>query len=592
MSNIPLTNRKYWRETSAYLIAIALCLWILERLLKLRNCDLSVPFIYQGDATYYSMVVKAIITNGWYLTNSSLGMPKGMEMYDFPMPDNFHFLLIKFFGIFTSDFARVLNLFFLITFPLTTICSFYVLRRFRISYAPAILASLLYTFLLYHFSRGEQHLMYSAYYIVPLMIMVILWVCRGELSLSITENGYTKWSFRNRKLITSLAICALTASTGGVYYFFFASILLLSAGLLISIREKNLRVMLAPLILILAMFGTFIINISPSLIHIYQNGKGAAAQRMPGEAETYGLKIAFLLMPNNFHRNKTLAKVGTNYVDSTPLVNENYDSFLGFIGGAGFLILIGWLLYRRPARASDNENSGSELLDHLSLLNITAVLVATIGGFGSIFNQFVSPQIRCYNRISVFIAFFSFFTVAILLDSIYRKYVKTRVRTAIYFVSIALLILTGVLDQTVKLPLPDFEMVKAEYHGDRNFIRQIESVVPPRAMIFQLPASTFPEGDSYEQFKAYLHSNSLRWSFGAMRGRPADLWQKTIATKPATEMIDALATADFRGILIDRRLYNDKGEKIENEISTSLAMKPLVSGDNRFSFFNLVERKP
>src|SRR5215813_8683801 len=175
-------NRR--REAAAYFIALALCLWILERLLKLKNCDLSVPFIYDGgDATFYSMAIKTVITKGWYLTNDSLGMPRGMEMYDFPIPDTFHFLLIKFLGLFTSDFARVQNTFFLLTFPLTTICSFYVLRRFRISYAPAILASLLYTFTFYHFSRNEHHLMYSAYYNVPLAVMVILWVCSGELSL-------------------------------------------------------------------------------------------------------------------------------------------------------------------------------------------------------------------------------------------------------------------------------------------------------------------------------------------------------------------------------------------------------------------------
>src|SRR5262249_38151760 len=151
----------------------------------------------------------------------------------------------------------------------------------------------------------------------------------------------------NPKLICSLFICLLTASTGGAYYFFFASIMLLSAGLYITIRNKSLRSMLLPSILIAVMFGTFLINISPNLIHFYKNGKATAAARGPGEAEIFGLKIALLLMPTNQHRLKSLAAIKDSY-NTTPLVNENVDSSLGFIGGIGFLTLIGWLLYRRP----------------------------------------------------------------------------------------------------------------------------------------------------------------------------------------------------------------------------------------------------
>src|SRR6267142_78555 len=98
--------------------------------------------------------------------------------------DNLHFLLIKLFTLFSSDYALIFNFYFLLTFPLTTISSLYVFRHFNISYLLAVMGSLLYTSLPYHFFRNQHHLVLAGYYIVPLMVMVILWVFSGKLAPS------------------------------------------------------------------------------------------------------------------------------------------------------------------------------------------------------------------------------------------------------------------------------------------------------------------------------------------------------------------------------------------------------------------------
>ena len=54
------------------------------------------------------------------------------------------------------------------------------------------------------------------------------------------------------------------------------------------------------------------------------------------------------------------------------------------------------------------------------MLNATALLYGTVGGFGTIFALFVSPQLRSLNRISVFIAFLSLAAVAACLDRWWR----------------------------------------------------------------------------------------------------------------------------------------------------------------------------
>src|SRR5205085_11573256 len=88
-------------------------------------------------------------------------------------------------------------------------------------------------------------------------------------------------------------------------------------------------------------------------------------------------------------------------------VNESRDSVLGLIGVAGFVILLMRLLLAR---------SGASLLDGLAVLNVAALVLGASGGLGGLFNFLVFPQIRCYNRVCIFIAFWSLLAVGLLID--------------------------------------------------------------------------------------------------------------------------------------------------------------------------------
>ena len=139
--------------------------------MKLWKASLAVPFGYLpgGDALCYSIIVKGLIDNGWYWQNHFLGMPTGLDLYDFPLSDGIHFLFIKFLSLFSTNYAVVLNLYFLLNFPLTALTSLFVFRRFGLSYGPSIVGSLLFTFLPYFFRRGEGHFFYALCYPIPLV---------------------------------------------------------------------------------------------------------------------------------------------------------------------------------------------------------------------------------------------------------------------------------------------------------------------------------------------------------------------------------------------------------------------------------------
>lgn len=577
-----------------YAAAALLSLLVVAWVLKLWRADLRVPFTYAGDAIVYSTFIKGIVDNGWYYHNLMVGVPSGLHMYDFPLPDNFHFLCLKLISLFTSDHALILNLFFLLTFPVTTVTSLYVFRYFGVSYLPALLGSLLYTSLPYHFFRGEVHLFYSAYYMVPLMVLVILWTYFGKLHF-IDRNAETgKWRFRLRsfKTVFSLLVAIIIASTGA-YYSFFGCFLLLIAGMLALVMKRDVYALLTSFILVVVMAVTVAINLSPSIVYVRKHGSPQSMVRAPGEAETFALKISQLLLPVTDHRIQWLAELKTKY-NYGPLINENNNATLGVIGSAGFLILLGALVGARREREFSPDRP-TDLLLPLSKFNIAAVLLGTIGGFSSLFALLISSQIRSYNRISIFIGFFCLFAVVLLLEALAQRTVRSRTSQVVFAVVLGVVLIVGVLDQTSKFFVPPYAALNAEFNDNREFIAKVEQTVPRNSMIFQLPYIPFPEHPpvndmvDYDHFKAYLHSKALRWSYGALRGREGDVWQKSIATRPLPELVETLAFSGFNGIYIDRFGYSDRGAALESELSGIVGKTQIVSNNGRLSFFSLLE---
>ncbi|HKR21915.1 MAG TPA: hypothetical protein VJS17_04930, partial [Pyrinomonadaceae bacterium] len=503
---------------------------------------------------------------------------------DFPLPDNFHFLLIKLLSLFSSHHGLILNLFFLLTFPLTTWTSLYVFRHFSISYLPSLLGSLLYTFIPYHFFRGEGHLFYAAYYLVPLMVLVILWTYFGTLQLIKPGTRRPSLNFRNFKAIFSLIVAVLIASSGA-YYSFFGCFLLLVVGLIALIQKRDLYPLITAAILVGVISITTVVNLSPHIGYLREHGNPQSMARSAQEAERFGLKIAQMLLPISGHRVSYLAKLKHDY-SHAPLTNENNNASLGFAGAIGFFLLLGALLIHRDPR--------DELLLALSKLNLAALLLATIGGFGSLFALLISPHIRSYNRISIYIAFFCVFAVVVMLDGIARRRVKTKQARIIFGVVVCVVLVLGILDQTSKFFVPDYRGLKAEWIDQDDFVTRAEQTVPSGSMVFQLPYVPFPEAPpvhgmlDYDHLKAYLHSKSLRWSYGAIRGREGDEWQKSVASLPVPEFLQSLAFAGFNGVYVDRHGYEDKGAAIESELATALGSTAVTSQSGRFAFFPMI----
>ncbi len=572
--------RQHLQRASQYFVAVILCALILCFLLKLWRAEPRIPFYYLGDSMLHTMFIKGIVENGWYWQNPLLGAPNTLEMYDFPAVDNSVAVILLWIGMITGRPFLTLNVFYLLTFPLVTISSLYVFRQFNLSYGPALFGSLLFTFLPYHFMRGETHLFLSAYYFIPLVVMVLLWIASDRL---VDERKRFGINLRSRKFVLAVFICVLVGSNG-IYYPFLACFLLVVAGISGAITRRHVRPLAMAAMLIAVTFVTLVINLAPSIVYIYKHGDAGVTHRSVAGPEIYGLKISQLLLPISGHRVGPLNALKNRYNEQTT-VTESDAAALGLIGSIGFLVLLAHLFFRRQ---------DSTVAD-LSILNLFAVLFATIGGFSSLFALFVSATMRSNNRISVFIAFFSFLAVAIGLELIYQRRVNSRAGRIVFHLLLAFVLVVGILDQTSRGYVPSYERLKTEFESDETFIRANQALLGERALVFQLPYVPFPENPAvnkmvdYDHLRGYLHSQKLRWSYGAMKNRPADLWQREIAAQPVNEMVQSLAFSGFSAIYIDRNGYADKGAEIETQLRQALESSPTESANGRLVMFNLTD---
>jgi hypothetical protein len=231
--------RGWARKLTPYAAAVGLCALALCVILELWRADLDVLFRGTGDAIAGEAFVKTLLEKGAYYHTDRAGAPFGMELRDYPLPETLTFTEIRILAwVFrTNNPARLVNGFFLLTFFLTTLSALFVFRHFKVATLPALAAGVLYAFVPYHFFRGVSHPFLSAYYLVPLTVMVVLWLYLGRLNVPwrrrpVEANaGGEKGPMAGnwRRWLFALPLCLLVSSAGA-YYAFFGWLLLPRGG--------------------------------------------------------------------------------------------------------------------------------------------------------------------------------------------------------------------------------------------------------------------------------------------------------------------------------------------------------------------------
>jgi phosphoglycerol transferase len=206
----------------------------------------------------------------------------------------------------------------------------------------------------------------------------------------------------------------------------------------------------------------------------------------------------------------------------------------------------------------------------------------------------VVPDVRAYNRMSAFIAFFALLASAVLVGRLGgRLLASARARRTFLGAGLVALLAFGVADQVPWASLYATRAGSAPRFAEDEIRPQPGAPLPAGAMVFQLPHASLPvhaprpPRAPWDPAKAYLSSRTLRWSFGSMLGR-TDRWHRTIEKLPPKEMLERLALAGFSGIWVDRRAFPQPDEaRLEDGLAEAVSARPELSTGKRYCFFSI-----
>ncbi len=531
--------------------------------------DIRIPFGFSTDSLLYLMQSKSTIDNGWWWINPMLGAPSVLNELAFPSNSNVDQAIVWMISRVVSHPLASVNLAWVAMVVLSGWSATWCLRKLGVSAISAVVAGTLFAVSPYALYRNIDHFA-MVIYLVPFVSTAGLLLASGEVS-----------AFRHgkRSLALLLAGCALIGFNY-VYYAFFGCFLVGVASIVGFWTYRQRRILAAGAVCIGLIAGCTVLNLAPSLYSWSSQGKPTIIRhKIPAQAEIYGLKIRHLVSPAFQHafppfRWWTQKEAAAQF----PLETENMTSRLGLVGTVGFLGLLALLLVPSAVDRFDARNA----LVSASRLTIAAVLLGTVGGFGSLFNLLVSPEIRAYSRIAPFIAFFSLAAIALAMDAL----VRTRARRLIVG---AIVLALGLADQRMAANGMNagYPGIAAEIPSIKAFVRELESRLPDRAMVFQLPLRTYLNDEgiarmgSYDHLKLYAVSRRIHWSYPALSNEQVT-WQQAAANVPPRQLPYQLAGEGFSAIVVDRYGYVDNGEAVISAIRAGIGPDDVIAQTKRY----------
>jgi hypothetical protein len=527
----------------------------------LRVSDWAVPLDYSGDTHEMLARIKAASEGDTLPLRPQLierlGAPWGASWNAYPASDK---LLVLFLGQLSRlvGLAEAANLALLLGCVTAALAFHQVARRFHAREEWALVGAVLFALATGSLQRGLAHLLLVFTWTIPLGLLCCWQVARR-----------TRLRWGSRDVLWSLG-AALALGVSNPYNLFFWVQLLgwaLLAQAFGARHASNLRV--GALALGLACLAFAVMHAE---LWLYaQGGALPLLVRNYGGTEMYALKPVELFIPPAGHRWDWFSFWGERYERWSEWRGEAASPYLGAAGLAGFA----WLLWESVARLLRGQAPCGFALQSGWILAYGA-----LGGITNLLALYVGLHLfRATNRVSLLLACLSLLFLARRLSTLLGG------RSAVVrWGGASVLAVFGVADQLP--PRPDGEareVRRRQVESDRAFGRALEERLPSGAMVFQLPVQGFPEVRpphrlrDYELFRPYLHTSSLRFTYGAPKHRSRSRWQRDLEEAPVEGLVSTLERYGFAALHVNRRGFEDRGEGLMAELA-SLGYTQTIEG--------------
>lgn len=558
---------------------------------QLWNRDIHVPISFQNDGLGAVATVKGMIEGEgiWHRSYWSAPFGESNYMVDYILP----LFFIKIIILFVKDAAVVINIFWMLTYVLTAITTYLLLRKFNVRYSIAILGSIIYNFLPYHYFRIE-HFWLCGCYIVPLAMWLIL------DAMGIIEHSEEKIIFSigkvelTKRTIINTVFCVLIG-LNGVYYAVFTALLILIMSFFRTISEKCMKHILTGIYDTCWIFAPIVIfYICPTLLWGNSQMGDAGATRNIYDIERYALKLLALFFPVQGHRIKALADFTEHYSEVFNLNNESFTVVLGLTMSVGFILSLLAVFCKRIFKSKGG------IVTAIGQINIVILLIACQGGLAGYIGIFLTSAIRCFNRMSIYIALGAVMTICILLEGLMDKKHIKRVSEAVI---VGILLVFGVWDQTseqfsayslfnpyeneYQLPYAEKE---EEYYQLCEYFSDIQEEIGDDSTIYMLPRNPYygTENAPFAPIKSYVCSGNLNWSYSEWN-KGYKIYFETVEKHGTQALLNTICMMDMSGIMVDRQGYSTGQEfwNVCKEIEKLTDQEAYVDESGQLFFYNI-----
>lgn len=547
-------HEKILREGGMILLVIAAIALSEYYFFQLWRLDWQVPMLYGGDGIYWVGQVQRSYGD----LTASLGWP----FYQPPSPyepnyDLIYDLFVAFVGLFTKDTGVVFNLYVLVIPFANALAGYAVFRMTGMRRWLAFAFGVTFGLCPYVQQRLAGHMMLAAVEFVPFSVLLCFW-CAEDPTFGRPGKGF----LRNPRNWLALAFAWGIANNGAAYYPYFTCFFLCVTALCLILRDRRLSAGVPCFLTIGEIVLWMIPDFFPMVLGMIA-GVGSTltngVYRSPIGADIYSLRISSLLLSPNGYGWDKLARWFQRYfhllaTDEGPMYNENAYGYLGIVGVIAFLALLALLFRNHDWRAG--REAVPRLSDRLWLLgrlNVAALLLASIASFGGLIGIFLR-FIRGYNRISPYIAFFALLAAGLWAEWFLRNH---RGRGKALFTAVLAVVLAYSYWEQQGLFNPKYEEVQTTWYQDAAFMEEVEQAAGEDAVVFQLPyMKNFENGSlnnmwDYTLLRGPLHSDTLRFSYGAGFGTENDVWYKETSELEPEAMVAELRAQGVAGIYLD-----------------------------------------
>ncbi len=603
---IPAKERWYETRIFAVLFSGILASLITAYCLHIWHADFSVPFELRGNVDFYRMRIQNLIETGDWNSATRLGGTEGLKYQDGLSSGWLNWIFLVIFSLFTKNPSSIMNLYYLLGFPLAAMSATYVLRSFRASNLAAIFAGLLFPFLPFHFASGESDLFLSAYFLIPFAILMAFYIEEGMLRFSWERSDSVFENIRRNRRVLFFFLVGIGITGTSVSYFAFTCFFLLIAFLTERLRNRQwTRATTTSFALIGVTVLSYIISLLPSFVFQIRGGTLAGvANAAVSDGEKFSFKLIDLIIPYSDHHLGRFRNMVQLFHNSEPVSNQNTAVALGIFGVFGLLLL---LLYPLLRFGSQKSTEHDQTWVFASKMLYCSIFLCAFGGFGTWIYRYATTGIRFYYQICVFIFFFALIAVALFVDLVLRaakaepqfasRFGKrigkwwtktTRIRVILLSLILVPLLFVAIYDLVPMHAFYSYSSVRETAKENQTFFTSVETSLGADTLVYVLPdiPLSIPEDgattNANTPLTPYLYTQSLRFSAGSILGSKAQIWNQEIAAMAPNEVVTALREQNYGAVYFD--LSGDKDGSLRaqmNAIVTAAGSTPIISKDGQ-----------